>query len=104
MSWIDLDDLLQIILRALRDDQLSGPINCTAPGAVRNEDFTTILASKLGRPVAPRVPALALNTLYGEMGQALVVDGARVVPQKLEACGYRFRHPDLPSCLRNQLT
>ena len=104
MSWIDLDDLLQIILRVLRDDQLSGPINCTAPGAVRNEDFTTILASKLGRPVAPRVPALALNTLYGEMGQALVVDGARVVPQKLEACGYRFRHPDLPSCLRNQLT
>ena len=103
MSWIDLDDLLQIILRALRDDQLSGPINCTAPGAVRNEDFTTILASKLGRPVAPRVPALALNTLYGEMGQALVVDGARVIPQKLEACGYRFRHPDLPSCLRNQL-
>ena len=103
MSWIDLDDLLQIILRVLRDDQLSGPINCTAPGAVRNEDFTTILASKLGRPVAPRVPALALNTLYGEMGQALVVDGARVVPQKLEACGYRFRHPDLPSCLRNQL-
>ena len=104
MSWIDLDDLLQIILRVLRDDQLSGPINCTAPGAVRNEDFTTILASKLGRPVAPRVPALALKTLYGEMGQALVVDGARVVPQKLEACGYRFRHPDLPSCLRNQLT
>ena len=103
MSWIDLDDLLQIILRVLRDDQLSGPINCTAPGAVRNEDFTTILASKLGRPVAPRVPALALNTLYGEMGQALVVDGARVVPQKLLEAGFSFRQPDLPSCLRNQL-
>ena len=103
MSWIDLDDLVQVILRVLQDDQLEGPINCTAPGAVRNEDFTTILAAKLGRPVGPRVPALALRILYGEMGQALVVDGARVLPARLEAAGYRFRHPDLPSCLRNQL-
>lgn len=103
MSWIDLDDLVQIILRVLKDDQLSGPINCTAPGAVRNEDFTTILAARLGRPVAPRVPALALNILYGEMGQALVIDGARVLPKRLEAAGYQFRHPDLPSCLRNQI-
>ncbi|MBC8261449.1 MAG: TIGR01777 family protein [Planctomycetia bacterium] len=104
MSWVDLDDLIQIILFSLQNQKIKGPINCTAPGAVRNEDFTTILAAKLRRPVAPRVPALALKVLYGEMGQALIINGARVLPTKLEAAGYRFRHPDLPSCLRNQLT
>ena len=104
MSWVDLDDLIQIILFSLHNQKIKGPINCTAPGAVRNEDFTTILAAKLRRPVAPRVPALALKVLYGEMGQALIINGARVLPTKLEAAGYRFRHPDLPSCLRNQLT
>ncbi len=103
MSWVDLDDLIQIILFSLQNQKIKGPINCTAPGAVRNEDFTTILAAKLRRPVAPRVPALALKVLYGEMGQALIINGARVLPTKLEAAGYRFRHPDLPSCLRNQL-
>lgn len=103
MSWVDLDDLIQIILFSLQNQKIKGPINCTAPGAVRNEDFTTILAAKLRRPVAPRVPALALKVLYGEMGQALIINGARVLPTKLEAAGYRFQYPDLPSCLRNQL-
>ena len=104
MSWVDLDDLIQIILFSLQNQKVKGPINCTAPGAVRNSEFTLLLASHLGRPVAPPVPALAIQALYGEMGTNLVLRGSRVIPESLTRMGFKFEHRDLPSSLRNQLT
>jgi uncharacterized protein (TIGR01777 family) len=103
MSWIDLDDLVQIIRWVLADPSISGVLNCTAPGAVRNIDFTTTLAAALRRPVAPPVPAFVIKLLMGEMGQRLVLEGPRVISKRLKQLGYRFLSPDLPSSLRRQL-
>ncbi|MEC9476989.1 MAG: TIGR01777 family oxidoreductase [Planctomycetota bacterium] len=103
MSWIDLDDLIEIILLALRDPELEGVLNCTAPGCVRNRDFTSILAAFLRRPVAPPVPGFLIKLLLGEMGQTLLLQGARVSPKRLLERNYRFLSPDLPAALRRQL-
>lgn len=104
MSWIDLDDLIEIIYQELLNTGLGGVLNCTAPGSVRNSDFTAILATALRRPVAPPIPSFLIRLLFGDMGQQLILQGARVTPQRLLDEGYRFAHPDLPAAIRNQLS
>ncbi|MEE2883248.1 MAG: TIGR01777 family oxidoreductase [Planctomycetota bacterium] len=103
MSWIDLEDLVQIIRFVLEDQSIEGSLNCTAPHSVRNVDFTRTLAAALRRPVAPPIPGPIIRLLLGEMGQSLILDGQRVAPTRLLDLGYRFTSPDLPAALRHQL-
>lgn len=103
MSWIGADDLLAIILSAVFDEKLEGPLNAVAPNAVTNHEFTRTLGAVLRRPTVFRVPAVVLRTLFGEMGQALFLHGARVTPQKLDASSFQFLHPNLESAIRWEL-
>ncbi len=103
MSWIALDDLLGCILHVLSRDELGGPVNAVAPSAVTNREFTKTLGTVIRRPTVLPVPALLLRSLFGEMGQALFLDGARVAAQRLTETGFRFNHPRLESALRFEL-
>lgn len=98
MSWIHLQDLVGLILFALDRKDVSGPINATAPVPVTNEDFTRKLARRARRPVLLRVPRFVLRGLLGELSD-LFIEGQRVVPQRAEGCGYKFRWPDLETAL-----
>jgi hypothetical protein len=103
-SWIDLDDLTDIYLRALLDDAMTGPINAVAPEPVRNSDYTDVLADVLHRPALLPVPPLGLRLLLGDQGaRELAFADQRVLPRKLLAAGHRFRRPELAACLRHQL-
>ncbi|MGW8267530.1 MAG: TIGR01777 family oxidoreductase [Longimicrobiales bacterium] len=103
VSWIDLDDEVGLIYHALATAGVKGPLNATAPHPVPNSTFTDTLGRVLGRPTLIPVPALGIRALFGEMGQALLLDGARVVPKKAEATGFEFRYPSLEESLRFQL-
>ncbi|TQV79593.1 TIGR01777 family oxidoreductase [Denitrobaculum tricleocarpae] len=100
MSWIHLQDLVGLILFVIDRKDVAGPINATAPVPVTNEDFTRKLARQARRPVFLRVPAFVLRTLLGELSD-LFIAGQRVVPQRAEGYGYRFRWPDLEAALPN---
>lgn len=103
-SWIDLDDLADIYLRALVDERMSGPINAVAPEPVRNRDYTTTLARVLRRPALLPVPPFGPRLLLGGEGaRELALAGQRVEPTRLAAVGHRFRRPTLEACLRHQL-
>jgi uncharacterized protein (TIGR01777 family) len=99
-SWITLVDLVRVIEHVLARDDLAGPVNAVAPGAVTGREFTRVLGRVLGRPTLLPLPAVAVRILLGEMGQALLLASARVVPRRLEEAGFRFRHPDLEGALR----
>ena len=102
--WIGIDDLLDIYLRAICDPQLSGPVNAVAPGIVRNDEYSKILARVLRRPALFPVPALGPAFLLGREGASeLALASQRVIPEKLEGAGHRFRHPDLEHALRHLL-
>jgi len=103
MSWISLEDLVGIYGFLLHREDLSGPVNATAPGMVTNSDFTRLLGKALRRPTAFHLPAFAVKTLLGEMGQALLLEGQRVRPAKLVQAGFEFLYPDLESALRFEL-
>jgi uncharacterized protein (TIGR01777 family) len=98
MSWIHLEDLVRLLMLALNDDKLSGPINGTAPNPATNANFTQTLAEVIHRPAVFPVPAFGLRMLYGEMAQVLL-EGQRVMPEVALRAGYQFRYPDLGAAL-----
>ena len=102
MSWIALDDLVGIYVAALDGAEWSGAVNGTAPDPATNKDFSKALGRALRRPALAPVPSLAIRLLYGEMSQ-IVVNGQRVVPERAQALGYSFAHPDLDKALRSAL-
>jgi uncharacterized protein (TIGR01777 family) len=100
MSWVALDDVVAAFQFALANNSLSGAVNVVAPQPVRNRDFARALGEALHRPAVFPLPAFVVRTLFGEMGEALLLASARVKPAALAASGYRFRHADLAEALR----
>ena len=94
MSCIHVDDVAGMILWALVNNTVRGPLNAVNPDPVRNSEFTQILARVLHRPAIFPAPAFALRLALGELSR-LLLDRVRVLPTKALALGYRYRHPTL---------
>jgi uncharacterized protein (TIGR01777 family) len=104
LSWVGLDDLLDVYYRAVYDERLAGPVNAVSPNPVRNADYTNALARVLHRPALLPVPSLGPRLLLGEQGaRELAEADQRVMPVKLQALGHRFRQPLLDEALAHQL-
>lgn len=103
MSWITLDDVVGAIHHSLAHPELTGPINVTAPNPVTNAVFTKTLGKVLNRPTIFPMPAFAARLAFGEMADALLLTGSRVIPEKLQQSGYEFQYPDLEGGLRHLL-
>ena len=104
VSWIGLDDLVDIFGRALVDERMVGPVNGVVPHPVRNDEYAATLARVLRRPALVPVPGFGPRLLFGSEGASELVEASqRVVPQRLADVGHAFRHPELEGCLRHQL-
>jgi uncharacterized protein (TIGR01777 family) len=98
MPWISLDDAVEVVMRALVDERMRGPVNAVA-GSVRNADFTDALGHALRRPTIIPVPAFGIRALFGQMADEALLAGQRVEPTRLNAVGHVFHHPTLPTAL-----
>lgn len=98
MSWIHIDDVVNLIYFALTNNNIVGPINATAPNPVRNKEFTITLGNVLNRPTLFTVPKTVIDLALGEMGQ-LITKGQYVLPKKAIESGYTFKYPDLKIAL-----
>jgi uncharacterized protein (TIGR01777 family) len=99
MSWIHRDDLVRLIIHAIANEQISGPLNATAPHPVTNAEFTRTLGQLLRRPTLIPVSAAPLTALLGDFARELLLGGQRVQPSAALASGFRFRHPSLAGAL-----
>lgn len=99
MSWLSLDEAVGIIDFALQSDDFEGAVNATSPNPITNREFTSTLSRVLRRPALLPFPKRFVRMIFGEMGEDLLLASQRAVPRRLEAAGYRFRHPDLRSAL-----
>ncbi len=100
-SWITLDDEINVILRALVDGSLSGPVNATAPTPVTNAELSAAIARAVRRWCLISVPKSALRLVLGtEMADELLLTGQRAIPARLTAIGFDFTYPDLDRALR----
>jgi len=101
MSWVSLDDAVGIVDYALENENLRGAVNVVSPNPVTNEEFTKTLGEVLYRPTFLPLPEFAVNLVFGEMGDALLIDSTRVVPKRLLDSGFKFRYPEINSALEN---
>ena len=105
MSWVQLADVLGLLLHAATRSDLRGALNVVGPAPVTNAEFTRALGRALGRPTLLTVPRLALSAAFGEVSTALL-GSQRVVPHVALETGYRFVYPELgaalAACLDNE--
>jgi uncharacterized protein len=102
MSWIHVEDIVGGIHHAMQTEALSGPVNLVAPSAVRNAEFTNVLASVLHRPAIFPVPEFALRLAFGQQAaDEMLLASQRVQPGKLGSSGYPFHFPELRAALEN---
>jgi uncharacterized protein (TIGR01777 family) len=103
VSWIAMDDVLAAIAFALSTETLAGPVNMTSPNPVTNRELAKTLGKVLGRPAIVAVPSFALRMAFGSEGAAMLESGQRVLPERLRAAGFRYRHETIEATLRDEL-
>jgi hypothetical protein len=95
-SWIHIDDIVGIYLRALGG--FDGTLNATAPTPLRNKDFTAALAAAVHRPAVLPAPGFAISLVLGEAA-LIVTEGQRVLPEATLASGFVFKYPEIGAAL-----
>jgi uncharacterized protein (TIGR01777 family) len=103
ISWITLEDTVEIMRSAIANEQFAGPVNVVAPNPLQNAEFTRIVAKALHRPAIFPAPAFALRAVLGEMADALLLSSQRVKPERLLSMGQQFRFDDFSAALRDIL-
>lgn len=100
ISWIHIDDLVGIYLKAI--DGATGVFNATAPRPVTNAEFTHALGRALHRPTILPTPTIALRVMFGEAAEILLT-GQRVLPERTQAEGYTFEFGELDAAFADLL-
>jgi len=101
VSWVHLDDWVGLAQWAIATPAVAGPLNLTAPTPVTNADLAHALGTAMHRPSFVAAPAFAVRLIAGEMADAAILNGQRVLPAKALAHGYRFEHPTIESALHS---
>lgn len=103
ISWIHIEDCVELLYFALTEQTITGPINVTAPHPQRNIDFSKTLATVTHRPALIRAPKLMFKLAFGDMHQ-LITKGQYVLPQKALENHFPFKYPHLEGALRHLFT
>lgn len=99
LSWIHLDDLVNLILQALTNPGMKGVYNATAPHPVRMAELSQTLGEVMQRPSWLPVPGFALELLLGD-GAMVVLEGQKVMPQGTLEAGFKYQYPQLLPALQ----
>jgi uncharacterized protein len=99
MSWIHVEDLAAMYITALKNSHIKGPLNGTAPYPATNKEFSYALGKVLKRPAFMPAPSFAIKAVFGEMA-TVVLDGQRVLPNKIKDEKFRYRYPTLDMALK----
>jgi uncharacterized protein len=99
MSWISLEDEIRAILFVLENENIRGAVNLSSPNPATNEEFTKTLGEVLYRPTILPLPEFAVSMLFGEMGDALLLDSTKMIPKRLMDAGFEYKYPELKAAL-----
>lgn len=104
ISWIHIDDLCGLVIKAMEDRSMQGTYNAVAPEPETNERFMEVLADVISRPYfAPRVPAAAVKLMMGADRAEIVLGSLRVASEKVQNSGYQFQFSSLRPALTDLL-
>ena len=103
-SWIHIDDLCRLYIKAIEDNTMQGAYNAVAPNPITNAEFTQAVAKCLKRPLwLPNIPAFFMKLLLGEMA-AVVLGGNYILSQRIEQeTDFQYLFTDLQKTLEDLL-
>lgn len=99
-SWIHIDDLVSLFIKALVDSSMQGVYNGTAPNPLRMTAFCNTLGEVLDRPSWLPVPDFAIEALLGD-GAVVVLKGQKVLPERTQASGFSFQYDEAHAALKD---
>jgi hypothetical protein len=98
-SWIHIDDLVALLMKALTDPAMEGVYNATAPNPVRMGKACEALGQALNRPSWLPVPDFVIEALLGD-GAVVVLEGQEVLPKHLKETDFTFQYPTIDQAMR----
>ncbi len=90
MSWVHISDVLNAMQYAVKNEQMKGIYNLCTPNHISNQEFAEAFAKGLKKPLFLKIPAFVLKLVLGE-GSTVVLEGQRVMPNRLLQDGFNFR-------------
>jgi hypothetical protein len=100
VSWIHIDDICQMIMKAIEDDNIGGIYNAVAPAPVTNEELTKSIASQMGKSISlPKAPAFSLKLMLGSEKAEVLLGGSKVSSEKIQKKGFQFKFSELKDAL-----
>lgn len=102
VSWIHIEDVVKAINFIVENEQISGPVNFTAPRPVTMKEFGKTIGQVLKRPHWFPVPEFLLKLALGKKSK-LIVEGQFVLPNVLMKEGLQFKYPTLKQALEDLL-
>jgi hypothetical protein len=100
LPWIAMVDEIGAIRFVLTHDDITGPVNLSAPDPVRNKDYTAAIGRALHRPTVATVPGFALRAVFAGFADEGALVSQRVIPRKLLDAGYEFAYTDVDAALQ----
>lgn len=100
ISWIFIDDLCRLYIKAIEDNNMRGVYNAVAPQPVTNKQLTLTLAETMRGKyfMTLHVPAFGLKLVMGEMSVE-VLKSTTVSAAKTQASGFQYQYPDIQHAL-----
>ena len=101
--WIHVEDAVRAYHSLLENEDAQGPYNVSAPQPVTNRTLVKTMAEVVNRPAFVPAPGFALRLALGEVS-TLVLEGQRMVPERLDQTGFEYEHPELKPALEDLLS
>lgn len=100
MSWIHVDDVVNMFKFAMDNTEVKGTFNAVAPNPIQYNDFNKIMARFTQRPAFFKVPAFILKLVMGD-ASILALSSQRIKSSKIQSYGFEFHFQTMQSAIRN---
>jgi uncharacterized protein len=101
VSWIHIDDLVNLYIYAIENENLSGIYNAVAPETVSNKKLMNTIGDSLNKKyISVPVPEFALKIVLGELSIE-VLKSATVSSAKIEGDGFEFKYRNVEDAIND---